>query len=64
MDDDHVCLTITVTTFNVHIFAVFVSWMVGRLLVRCLVVWLFVCCYVFFVVLAPLFPDNQLSSNI
>lgn len=53
MDDDHVCVTITVTTFNVHIFAVFVSW----LLVRCLVVCLFVCCYVFFVVLASLFPD-------
>lgn len=63
MDDDHVCVTITVTTVNVHIFAVFVSWMVGRLLVRCLVVWLFVCCYVFFVVLASLFPDILKKKN-
>lgn len=58
MDDDHVCLTITVTTFNVHIFAVFVSWMlVCCLVVGCwLDVWLFVClllrflrCFGFFV---------------
>lgn len=63
MDDDHVCITITVKTVNVHIFAVFVSWMlVCCLVVGCwLDVWLFgclfVCCYVFFVVLASLFSD-------
>lgn len=68
MDDDHVCVTITVKTVNVHIFAVFVSW----LLVRCLVVCLFVAtfsslfwllCFLTFIKKKTM-SINQLSSNI